>query len=206
MWQSQAPAVSMISASTPRCVLHIPLDAGQDGRDIVRRAPPVLQNVEAELARRVHVGVEHLTDELDRGRLVGVLLLKVHHQSESAVLKRGIGRSNDDGVPIRPRQVSDRTPKDDREPGVKENEGVLVAHQVMTLSGTGEAETPAGGSVCMRCLSIRQHPSIQTREASWATSSRKRPVGSAHLEVSHETAASCGRHRARRCGGAGVEG
>lgn len=23
-------------------------------------------------------------------------------------------------------------------------------HQVITLSGTGEAETPAGGSVCMR--------------------------------------------------------
>lgn len=26
-----------------------------------------------------------------------------------------------------------------------------VSYQVMTLSATGEAETPAGGSVCMRC-------------------------------------------------------
>lgn len=27
-----------------------------------------------------------------------------------------------------------------------------AAHQVMTLSGTGDAETPAGGSVCMRYM------------------------------------------------------
>lgn len=26
-----------------------------------------------------------------------------------------------------------------------------MAYQVMTLSATGEAETPEGGSVCMRC-------------------------------------------------------
>ena len=26
------------------------------------------------------------------------------------------------------------------------------AYQVMTLSAMGEAETPAGGSVCMRCI------------------------------------------------------
>lgn len=28
---------------------------------------------------------------------------------------------------------------------------MMTAFHVMTLSGTGDAETPAGGSVCMRC-------------------------------------------------------
>ncbi len=31
------------------------------------------------------------------------------------------------------------------------------AHQVMTLSGMGDAETPAGGSVCMRCTAVGQY-------------------------------------------------
>jgi len=31
--------------------------------------------------------------------------------------------------------------------------GVWVAYQVMTLSAIGEADTPAGGSVCMRLKS-----------------------------------------------------
>jgi len=34
-------------------------------------------------------------------------------------------------------------------------EGVGVAYHVMTLSAIGEAETPAGGSVCMRCGRMR---------------------------------------------------
>lgn len=34
------------------------------------------------------------------------------------------------------------------------------AYQVITLSAMGEAETPAGGSVCIRCAPINdgQHP------------------------------------------------
>ena len=28
------------------------------------------------------------------------------------------------------------------------------AYQVMTLSAMGEADTPAGGSVCMRCIRV----------------------------------------------------
>jgi hypothetical protein len=60
----------------------------------------------------------------------------------------------------------------------------MLSDQVMTLSGTGEAETPAGGSVCMRCTRC------QHREGPWALGSRSWP----HLEVSHETAAGGGRH------------
>ena len=44
-------------------------------------------------------------------------------------------------------------------------EGVGVAYQVMTLSAIGEAETPAGGSVCMRCGTMRgQWGSTQNRQ------------------------------------------
>lgn len=42
------------------------LDGGEDGSDVVGRAPAVLENVEAELAVGVDVGMEHLRDELDR--------------------------------------------------------------------------------------------------------------------------------------------
>ena len=42
--------------------------------DVVGGGPPVLEDVEADAAVGVHVGVEHLGDELDRRRLVGVLL------------------------------------------------------------------------------------------------------------------------------------
>ena len=30
----------------------------------------------------------------------------------------------------------------------------VASYQVMTLSAIGDAETPAGGSVCIRCISI----------------------------------------------------
>lgn len=78
---------------------HLPLDAGQHGGDIVCRAPAVLENVEAELARGVDVGMEHLADELDRRRLVGILLLEVHHEPEGAILEGGVGRTDDDSIP-----------------------------------------------------------------------------------------------------------
>lgn len=35
--------------------------------------------------------------------------------------------------------------------GVMGSEAVEGAYQVMTLSAMGEADTPAGGSVCIRC-------------------------------------------------------
>lgn len=43
----------------------------------------------------------------------------------------------------------------------------LLTYQVMTLSGTGDAETPAGGSVCMRCCGNRQH-----QPSSWVATGR----------------------------------
>lgn len=77
-----------------------PLNARQDSSNIVRRAPAVLQDVQAQLPGGVDVGVEHLADELDGWRLVGVLLLELHHESESSVLEGRVCWSDDDGVPV----------------------------------------------------------------------------------------------------------
>lgn len=118
-----------------------PLNAGQDSGYIIRRTPSVLQNVEAEFSGGVDVGVEHLADELDLGRLVGILLFELHHKSKGAIFKGSVCGADDDGVPTRRMMsicVQDRRCRRGR------------TNQVMTLSGTGEAETPAGGSVCMR--------------------------------------------------------
>ena len=83
----------------------LPLDAGQNSCDVVRRTPSVLQDIEAQLARRIDIGVEHLADELDGGRLVGVLLLEVHHKSEGSIFEGGIRRSYYNGIPVIPMSV-----------------------------------------------------------------------------------------------------
>jgi hypothetical protein len=75
------------------------LHTRQDRRHVIGRTPAVLQDVEAQLAGRVDVWVEHLRDELDAGRLVGVLLLEVHDEAEGAVLERCVGGTDDHGVP-----------------------------------------------------------------------------------------------------------
>ena len=80
--------------------------------------------------------MEHLADELDARRLIGVLLFKLHHQTKGAVLERSVGRSDNDGVPAILAQSVRQSPQ--------------ISYHVITLSATGEAETPAGGSVCIR--------------------------------------------------------
>jgi hypothetical protein len=78
----------------------IPLDARQDSCHIVRRAPPVLQNIQAKLASGVYVGVEHVADELDCGWLIWVLLFEVHDESECSVFEGSICWADDDCVPV----------------------------------------------------------------------------------------------------------
>ncbi len=58
------------------------LDGRQDGRDVVGGAPPVLQDVQADAAVRVHVRVEHAADEAHRRRLVRVLLRELCTEKE----------------------------------------------------------------------------------------------------------------------------
>ncbi|KAL2005566.1 hypothetical protein VTN00DRAFT_10059 [Thermoascus crustaceus] len=63
-------------------------------------------------------------------------------------------------------------------------------HHVMTLSATGEAETPAGGSVCMRCVEHEMSAKIphMTARAS------KRLCSTRSLDPGHV----CRRRRSRR--------
>ena len=69
------------------------LDAGEDGGHVVGGAPPVLQDVEADAAVSVDVGVEHLRRELHHRRLVRVLLAELQRQLEGAVLEHNDGLS-----------------------------------------------------------------------------------------------------------------
>ena len=83
-----------------------------------------------------------MADELYGRRFVWVLLFEMHYQAKRPVLKWGVGWTDDHSVPTRESQS-----------GAATNMGPFghLSYQVMTLSGTGDAETPAGGSVCMRC-------------------------------------------------------
>lgn len=87
--------------------------------------------------------MEHLTDELDTGRLVGILFLEMHDQTECAIFEGSISGADNDGIPdIQSVEWTEQPATTNR------------AYQVITLSATGDAETPAGGSVCMRCHDI----------------------------------------------------
>lgn len=80
--------------------LHSPLNTRQYRRNIIRRTPPILQNIQTQLARSIHVRVEHGGYELDAGRFVGVLLFEVHYESERAVFEGGVAGSDDDCIPV----------------------------------------------------------------------------------------------------------
>ena len=64
------------------------LDRGEDRRDVVRRRPSILENVEAKLPVRVHVRMEHPREEFHRRGLVRVRLVKRQQEFESAVFER----------------------------------------------------------------------------------------------------------------------
>lgn len=63
------------------------LDAGQNSGDVVRWAPTVLQNVEAELSIRVYIWVEHPRQEFDSWRFVRVALIEGEEKFESAIFE-----------------------------------------------------------------------------------------------------------------------
>ena len=85
--------------------------------------------------------MEHLADEFHARGLVGVLFFEVHDQAECAIFERRIGGADDDGIPNISSEPFSRAP----------NHPAGETYHVITLSATGDAETPAGGSVCMRC-------------------------------------------------------
>lgn len=85
--------------------------------------------------------MEHLADELDQRGFVGVLLLELHDESEGAVLKRRVRGTYNDSVPM-----SSSVPHSTYPTVSSRGE----AYHCITLSATGDADTPAGGSVCIR--------------------------------------------------------
>ena len=58
-----------------------------------------MQNVETQLPCAIYIGMEHLTDELDTGRLVGILFLEMHDQTECAIFEGSISGADNDGIP-----------------------------------------------------------------------------------------------------------
>ena len=78
----------------------IPLYRRQDGSNIIRRTPAVLQDIQTQLAGAVDVGVEHLRDEFHAGGFIGVLFLEVHDEAEGAVFEGGVCWADYDGVPV----------------------------------------------------------------------------------------------------------
>lgn len=58
-----------------------------------------MQNIQAQLAGGIYVGVEHGADEFDLRRLVGVLLLELHNEPECAIFERCIRWAYDYGIP-----------------------------------------------------------------------------------------------------------
>lgn len=83
-----------------------PLYTGQDGRHVIGWAPTILQNIETKLPSSVYVRVKHLTDKLDSRRLIGILFLEMHHQTECSIFEGRIGGTNDDGIPAKFAHVS----------------------------------------------------------------------------------------------------
>lgn len=79
--------------------LCLPLNTGQNCGNIVGRTPTILKNIETQLSRCVYIWVEHLADELDLRRLIGVLLFELHYEAERAIFEWCVGGANNDGVP-----------------------------------------------------------------------------------------------------------
>mmetsp|Transcript_16787 Transcript_16787/g.63884 ORF Transcript_16787/g.63884 Transcript_16787/m.63884 type:complete len:228 (+) Transcript_16787:481-1164(+) len=75
------------------------LDRREDRTDIVDWGPLILQNVQADQAIVVDVGVEHLREEPHGGRLVGILLRELHRQLESATFPWRFLWAEDEGLP-----------------------------------------------------------------------------------------------------------
>lgn len=92
--------VSMCRAAAHQLYRDVPLNTGQDGCHVVRGRPPVLQNVQTQLAGPVYVGMEHLANKLDARRLVWVCLLEMHYKTEGPVFERCVCWADDNCVPV----------------------------------------------------------------------------------------------------------
>lgn len=80
-------------------VIEETLNARQHGGDVVCGTPAILKDVKAEFARGIDIGMEHLTNKLDGGRLIRILLLEMHHEAKSSIFERSVRGSYYYGIP-----------------------------------------------------------------------------------------------------------
>lgn len=73
---------------------------GEDGGNVIRRTPSILEDVKAQLATGINVGMEHGADEFDSWWFVRVGLFELHHQAEGTVFEGRVGRTNYDCIPV----------------------------------------------------------------------------------------------------------
>lgn len=71
-------------------VVQQQLDGRENQQHIIGGRPPVLQDIQAQLTAGVDIGMEHIANELYHGRFIGILLVKLEQEAESAVLKGSI--------------------------------------------------------------------------------------------------------------------
>lgn len=76
------------------------LNRGQDRRNAERRRPTLVQNVKANFAVEIDVGMKDGCGKLHQWRLVGIFFRERHGQSKNASLPRSILRSSDDTYPL----------------------------------------------------------------------------------------------------------
>lgn len=72
-------------------VIQQTLHTRQDRRDIISRAPAILQDIQTQFAIGVDVGVEHLGDEADRGGFGRVGVGECEGEAEGAVFEGCVG-------------------------------------------------------------------------------------------------------------------
>lgn len=132
-------------------VVQQTLNTRQDSRDVIRRTPTVLQNVETQLAIGVHVWVKHLAEEFDRRRFVWIRLVERQHEAECTVFewRLGFGVTHRRGSLLRQlRLEQDGDALRHHIPGPK-----MTAFQIIMLSAHGAPEMPPGGSELSRLKS-----------------------------------------------------
>ena len=63
------------------------LNAGQDSCNVVGGTPSILQNVEAQLAICIDIGMKHSREEFDGGGFIGVTFVECKSELERPILE-----------------------------------------------------------------------------------------------------------------------
>ena len=158
-----------------------PLNTRQDSCHIVCWRPPVLQDIQTQLSRRINIWMKHLTDELDCRWLVRVLFLKVHNESEGSVLEGSVGWSDNDSVPV-------------KRPSARLLQAVALPEPKICLPSHNivrdRRRRYASWGVCLHALGIQSVRIL-------VIVCRDEEAVATNLEIAHQAASSSSRHDGR---------